>query len=200
MTKLREHFRRMGMAYVILLISLAPAAFVSQRVAINVQNREQARVDAAVRDVIDTADRHFTDVTHILWGVRGLFLASHKIRSTEWNLFLDSVEFSENYTGMRDLGFALRVPASDLGAHIQEQQRENRSDYAIDPPGRRNEYFPIIFLRDKDQGDVRSLGWDPYSDRARRAAMDAACDTAQPVATGPVPMSLPKGDVQMEGH
>jgi PAS domain S-box-containing protein len=200
MTKLREHLRRMGVAYIILLISLTPAAFVYQRVKANVRIREEARLNAAVRDITDQIDHQFTDVTHVLWGVRGLFLASHKVRANEWNLFLNSVQFSEKNTGMRDLGFALRVPATNLATHIQEQQRENRSDYAIGPIGERDEYFPIIFLRDQQDGDVRSLGWDPYANPERRAAMDAARDTGEPIATVEVPMARPTGEFTMTGH
>src|SRR3954471_8428116 len=201
MTKLREHLRRMGVAYIILFVSLAPGAFVFERVRINVRTREETRLNNAVRDITERIDSRFTDVTHVLWGVRGLFLASRSVRPAEWNLFLDSVQFSEKNMGLRDLGFALRVPAADLPHHIERQQREIRSDYRIDGPvGQRSEYFPIIFLRDKDAGDVRALGWDPYANPERRAAMDAARDTAEPVATGPVPMAKPAGEVLMEGH
>jgi PAS domain S-box-containing protein len=201
MSNLREHLRRMGVAYIILLVSLAPAAFVFQRVRFNVQAREEARLNNAVRDLTDHVESHFTDATHVLWGIRGLFLASHKVRPTEWNLFLDSVEFSEETTGFRDLGFALRVPATNLTAHIEEQRREMRPGYKIGgPASARSEYFPIIFLRDKEAGDVRALGWDPYANPERRAAMEAARDTAEPVATVPVPMALPNGDFSMHGH
>jgi PAS domain S-box-containing protein len=201
MTKLREHLRRMGVAYIVLFVSLAPTAFIFERVRINVRNREEARMESAVRDITEKIDSQCTDVTHLLWGVRGLFLASRSVRPAEWNLFLDSVEFSEQKMGLRDLGFALRVPAADLPRHIQQQQREIRSDYSIGGPvGERPEYFPIIFLRDKEAGDVRALGWDPYASPERRAAMDSARDTAEPVATVAVPMSRPTGDVSMEGH
>jgi PAS domain S-box-containing protein len=201
MMKLREHLRRMGVAYIILLVSLSPAALVYHRVQINSENREQARLNSAVRDITEQVRRHFTDVTHVLWGVRGLFLASHQVRPKEWNLFLDAVEFSEESTGMRDLGFALRVPGTNLLTHVAEQKRDFRADYFVAPSGQRDEYFPIIFLRDKDDGDVRSLGWDPYANTARRAAMDAARDSGDPVATVVVPMARPsQEDFSMEGH
>jgi PAS domain S-box-containing protein len=200
MTKFREHLRRMGVAYIILLVSLSPAAFVYQRVKINVESREQARLGNAVRDLTEQVRRHFTDATHVLWGVRGLFLAGQKIRPNEWNLFLDAVEFSEESTGLRDLGFALRVNATNLSTHLLEQRREFRPDYAIGPKGEREEYFPIIFLRDKDQGDIRSLGWDPYASTERRAAMDAARDTGDPIATMDVPMAKPNGEYTMRGY
>jgi PAS domain S-box-containing protein len=201
MTKFRDHLRRMGVAYIILLVSLAPAAFVFQRVRINVESREQARLNAAVRDITAAVDQHFTDATHVLWGVRGLFLASRSVRSDEWNIFLDSVGFSESVMGFRDLGFALRVPSTNVEAHVQKQQREGRSDYKISGPiGQRPEYFPIIFLRDKDEGDVRALGWDPYANPERRAAMDEARDTGEPVATVAVQMARPTGEFDMVGH
>lgn len=201
MTKLREHLRRMGVAYIILLVSLVPAVFVYYRVCANVQAREQVRLNTSVRDLTAAVDKHFTDVTHVFWGVRGLFLASRSVRPDEWNIFLDSVGFSEPAMGFRDLGFALRVPATNLQTHIQKQQRDVRADYKIGgPAAERAEYFPIIFLRDKDDGDVRSLGWDPYASPERRAAMDAARDTCEPVATVSVPMARPTGDFDMEGH
>ena len=80
MTKLREHLRRMGVAYIVLLVSLAPTAFIFERVRINVRNREEARMESAVRDITEKIDSQCTDVTHLLWGVRGLFLASRSVR------------------------------------------------------------------------------------------------------------------------
>jgi PAS domain S-box-containing protein len=200
MTKLREHIGRMGVAYLILLVSLIPAALLHYRVSENVRAREEARLTSAVRDVTEQVDRHLTDVTHVLWGVRGLFVASSKVRPEEWNLFLDSVEYSDKYTGFRDLGFALRVPATNLATHVERQRRDVRPDYKINPLREREEYFPIIFLRDQEAGNVASLGWDPYSNPARRDAMDEARDSAEPVATPPIPMARPNGEFSLTGQ
>lgn len=200
MTKLREHIRRMGVPYLILLVSLTPAALLHYRVSENVRAREEARLNSAVRDLTEQADRHLTDISHVLWGVRGLFVASSKVRPEEWNLFLDSVDYSDKYTGFRDLGFAMRVPATNLAAHIEKHRREIRPDYKISPVREREEYFPIIFLRDQEAGNVASLGWDPYSNPERRAAMDEARDTAAPVATPPVPMARPNGEFSHTGQ
>jgi PAS domain S-box-containing protein len=200
MTKLREHIRRMGLAYLILLVSLIPAALLHYRVSENVRAREEARLSIAVRDQTEKVDRHLTDITHVLWGVRGLFVASSTVRPEEWNLFLDSVEYSDKYTGFRDLGFALRVPATNVTKHVEKQRRENRPDYKITPIREREEYFPIIYLRDQEAGNVTSLGWDPYSNAARRAAMEEARDTAEPVATPPIAMARPNGEFSLTGQ
>jgi CHASE1-domain containing sensor protein len=122
------------------------------------------------------------------------------VRAEEWNLFLDSVEYSDKYTGFRDLGFALRVPATNVIEHIAKQRLENRANYNITPNRERSEYFPIIYLRDQEAGNVTSLGWDPYSNEARRAAMEEARDTAEPVATPPIPMARPSGEFSLTGQ
>jgi|GEM_PF-653207 len=190
----------MGPAYLVFLISLIPAIIVSSRVRYNLNKRDADRLDQIVSETADHIDRHLNQVTTLLQSVRGLFLATQKIRAREWNLFLDSLGFSETATGLRDIGFALRISAADREWHLLELGRDVRADYNIGPKGDRPEYFPIIFLRDADFGDVQALGWDPYSDEQRHLAMDRARDLALPVATDRITMLLPNGRSPMEGR
>ncbi len=199
LSRLRGHIRRMGLAYLIFLISLFPAAIVSSRVHYNLQSRDQDRLNALVAAQREHIDRHFGEVAQMLNGVRGLFLANHKIRPTEWNLFLDSIGFTESATGFRDLGFARRVQAAELPSHVAEMTGI-REDYSVEPPSQRAEYFPIIFMRDKDAGNFQGFGWDPYSSPIRRAAMDRARDTGFATCTDKFLMTQPGTNQKIEGH
>lgn len=189
----------MGSAYLIFLISLFPATIVYARIRYNLHTHEQDRLNGILAEQREHIDRRLGEVAHTLYGVRGLFLANNQIRAEEWNLYLDSLGFTENATGFRDLGFAVRVPAADLERH-KARFKALRADYSVDPAGRRDEYFPIIFLRDKDMGDVQALGWDPYSSDVRRAAMDRARDSGFPACTDSSEMLLPNTDRTLKGH
>ncbi len=197
--RVREHRRRFGVAYLILLISLIPAVIVTGRVRFNTVRRDQERLKALAANERETVQRHFEKVTSILHGVRGLFLASSKVRVNEWNLFLESLNFDEKSTGFRDLGFAFRVPRSGIEAHLTEWMTQ-RADYSILPPGERPEYFPILYLRDGSTGDIQAFGWDPYASPLRHAAMDQARDTGEPVCTAEIKMSFPNGKPAGTGH
>lgn len=193
------HVRRYSLAYWILLISLLPGLFVCGRVRYNTVMRDVQRMKALAKDENARAQREIQKAISVLHGIRGLFLASSKVRPAEWNLFLQSLGFNETKAGFRDFGFAVRISESELPAHLAEMKAQ-RSDYAIFPPGRRPEYFPILFMRDGHLGDVSAFGWDPYASDVRREAMEEARDTGQTVCTARMRMVTPAGDHPYEGH
>jgi PAS domain S-box-containing protein len=191
--------RRFHVAYWILFISLIPAVIVCGRVRYNTVMRDVQRMKNIGQDEKSRADRRVEKTIGALNGIRGLFMASSKVRPAEWNLFLQSLNFDERAAGLRDVGFAVRVRQTDLPAHLDDMATQ-RADYTIDPPGPRSEYFPILFLRDGQLGDLKAFGWDPYSSKIRRATMDKARDAGKGVCTPTITMHVPAGDHPFEGH
>lgn len=196
---MREELRGMGSAYLILLVSAIPGMLLFWRADHVLNYRDRQRLETEAVQARDQVEGCFRDVSQVLHGVRGIFLASQEINGQEWNLILDSVGFTESSTGFRDLGFALRVKAADLEKHTKDYQAV-RNGYRVFPGGDRPEYFPIIFLRDQKLGDVKALGWDPHSSSARRAVMEAARDLGNPVATPRIEMRQPGTLERMNGH
>lgn len=200
MVRARDHVRRMGVAYLIFMVSLLPAAIVYFRAEYNFEMRDEARLAEVADRAREKIERHFEEVDAVLRGIRGLFLAGGTVVPEEWNLFLQSLQSPELTTGFRDFGFAMRVAHGGLAEHTN-LVRTIRTNYLVYPFGEREEYFPIIYLRDVDAGDVNGLGWDPFANAERRAAMEVARDSGEAASTKGVAMAMPEGEMMsMRGH
>src|SRR5260370_41051291 len=64
--------------------------------------------------------------------------------------------------------------------------REGNPSFKIWPEGNRAEYHSIIYLEPVDRRNQVAIGYDMFTDRTRRAAMEQARDTGLPTASGRV--------------
>jgi len=66
--------------------------------------------------------------------------------------------------------------------------REFSSDGPQQPAGERQRYVPVQFIEPLNS-NAGALGYDLNSDPRRQAALEQACDSAQPVATAPIKLA-----------
>src|SRR2546429_9583846 len=97
--ELREHFRRMRAAYLVLLISLIPTLIAHRRVKYNVMARDQARFEQAVQSTRDALTQGMGGYLSALRGLRGLFEANQKVRPEKWEKNDRSTDLKWNYRG-----------------------------------------------------------------------------------------------------
>ena len=179
----REHFRRMGVAYLVLIISLIPALITYRRVKANAAAREEARFEQAVRATEILLLERMENFISALRGARGLFDANPVVEPEQWYKYAASIDLKWNYRGLLDIGFAQRVLAEGKQAHIAAMRAKGYVSYAIQPEGEREEYFPVIYSSSATNSPRWAPGWDQYADPKRRAAMEQAWDTDRPTAT-----------------
>src|SRR5213083_1293676 len=106
---LREHFRRMGAAYLVLILSLIPTFLAYRRLKENAAARDQARFEQAVQSTEEALVHGMENFVSALRGVRGLFDANQEVGPEHWQKFAHSIDLNWNYRGMLDIGFAERV-------------------------------------------------------------------------------------------
>ncbi|MDX1950704.1 MAG: hypothetical protein SFY81_00890, partial [Verrucomicrobiota bacterium] len=71
--RLRDHLRRMGLAYLVLLITFIPAGIAFYRARSNVHSKEAYRFNSIVSDSTALLERRFNETVQVLEGIRGLF-------------------------------------------------------------------------------------------------------------------------------
>ena len=126
------------------------------------------------------------DNEHLLQGCAGLFNATANVNRENWRVYLEALEPEQNYPGVEGVGFAQRVSPAEKAAHLEQLRAEGFPEYAIWPEGERAEYFPIVYLEPFRDRNLRALGYDMFSEEARRAAMEQARDTGQASLSGKV--------------
>lgn len=101
----------------------------------------------------------------------------------DWREYMSRISLDGERDLGRSIGFLPRITNRDLARHELERQRAGVPGYHVWPPGDRPVYFPVAKLEPPAQA-ATALGYDGYSDPARRPAMDRAIATGNAAMTG----------------
>lgn len=163
----------------------------------NIQRDAMQRFDQTVQRIEETLRVRMQHHAQILYGARGLILASENVDRKEWHDFVNSLTLEVHYPGIQAVGLSLRVPSSEYSRHTQKIRAQGFPRYAIGPPGSRDEYFPIVYIEPFEGSNLRAFGYDMYAEPTRRAAMRYARDQSTPALSGKVVLVQETGaDVQ----
>ncbi len=147
------------------------------------QTEAGARFEFRVRQITDTIRGRLADHEELLRGGAGLFAASGFVERQGWRTYMASLNLEQRYPGIQGVGFSLRIPAGEREAHERRMRADGFPKYAIRPAGGRPEYTAIIYMEPFKGRNTGVLGYDMYTEPARRAAMDLARDTGNVAVT-----------------
>jgi len=170
-----------------LVISIAAWRFTEQRVAAEAESKFQHEVAQAV----GALDRRFQDNVNLLVGLRGLFVASDRVDRDDFQRYLSGFNLRQRYAGVRLVSYVQYVPGSEK-TRFEESVRRDRSidprgypEFAIKPPGMRGDYMVVTYI-EPFAGNERAFGFDVYSERQRRPAVEFARDSGRATASEPI--------------
>ena len=161
------------------------------------EDEDRRRLAAAEQAVIGTIEVHLARQIALLRGAAGA-LVGHAaaqaaagplgivIDAPAFDRFIAGLELRRLHPGVQGMAVALRVEAGRTKAVEAARRAEGAPGYAIHPPGERPLKFPIIYIAPDDERNRAALGFDMYTDEARRTAMDSAIASAMPAASAPV--------------
>jgi len=138
------------------------------------------------RDVAANIDRRLDVYEEVLLATCGFLRGSVDVGRAEFAAYYTLLHLNERFPGIEALGIAALIPPGRLDAHVAAMRAQGFRDYAIKPPGPRPVITSIIRIEPFSGRNLRAFGYDMFSQPARRAAMEAARDTGQAVATGKV--------------
>ena len=184
---LRGFLDRTPAAYVVLLGTLLLTLLAWYYVDQNVENRERARFEETVTVTKEAVDQRMSAYVDAMLDGRGLFYASSSsVERDEWRDYVAGSDVSSRYPGIQALGYVERVRPEEREGHVDQVREEGLDSYELRPSGERYEYFPVVYLEPSEASDSGMLGYDVYSHRVNRAAMEQARDTGLPRASGKV--------------
>ena len=179
-------FRNLWLALVVLILGLlltALATFYSLKEAESDKDKEFQLTCNKIKAVI-IARLH--SHAQLLRCSASLFQASDSVTRNEWRLFNKFSNISQNLPGIQGLGYSLIVPKNKLKQHIQSIRKEGFLDYNIKPAGDREIYTSIIYLEPFVGRNLRAFGYDMFTERVRREAMELARDSNLAILSGKV--------------
>ncbi len=151
------------------------------------RDRGRARFETLANDVVDLVNER-TDLHVSLLRSISAFLSTEDAYADRgpFARFVTSFDLDEHYRGADGYGLAPLLPAGQEAvaeARIEENYGIGR---AVFPQTDQRWRAPVVILEPSDDTKRKALGYDMYSDPERRAAMQAAIESGEPTATGPV--------------
>ena len=160
-----ERVVRHATVAVVAFASFALSGFAWREARDQALSEESLRFELRVRDVANELRGRLLDYEQVLRGAVALFHASQKVERGEWETYVRMLDTQSSYPSLRVVGYA----------HAE---------------GART---PITFAAPPDDVNARAIGFDLSADPTRRAAMDQARDTGEPVLTAPVQLLRDRG-------
>ncbi|MFL6621314.1 MAG: CHASE domain-containing protein [Sulfurifustaceae bacterium] len=161
---------------------LTGAAWYAVRTSVDLY--ESARFEVFVDQIHDDISFRMRTYVNALIQTKGMFVVAGKVSREDFARYVRTVTLMKRYPGIQGIGYAARVPAADLARFVARERAPGLPQYKVWPEGRRDEYFPVLYLEPSDWRNQRAFGYDMASEPTRAAAMHAARDSGEPSLSG----------------
>jgi signal transduction histidine kinase len=189
--------------FVFPLIIVAAAVVAHLFMAENGRRREHERVDGRAHAVAGNLEARVKAYGGVLYGVRGLFVASRNVSASEFHASHAGNAIEQRYPGVKVVGYADLLRRDQIAARVREVRRGTRAGglryprFRIHPAPAAGaaRVAPITYLEPQETNEP-AFGLDFLSEPSRRAALERTFETALPEATAPVRLIQEPGQQQ----
>src|SRR5579859_2881445 len=172
---LRRHFHRMRVAYVVLALSLIPAAVVYFRVRASVAARERNQFERLAEQKEKEITQRLPSYVDELLGFRGLFAAKRTVSAEDWQRYVESLEIQPSVSGIRAFGYLKRVNPGDQDAFAK--LATDGHDLTIHPTNDHVVYFPVLYFNPTEASAPAQFGLDHYANAELQTVLEEAEDS-----------------------
>src|SRR5690606_2821501 len=109
----------------------------------------------------------------------GVAVGPDRLSAAEFKAFTDRLELRRRYPGIQGIGYTARIAPDRLSAVIEARRREGDPDFDVWPAEPRDEFHSILYLAPLDQRNRQAIGYDMFTEEARREAMIRARDSGE---------------------
>ncbi|MFC0679365.1 CHASE domain-containing protein [Lysobacter korlensis] len=151
-----------------------------------IRSQDSLAFENEVLQVRDAINQRLAVTSNLLRGTAGLFDASEQVSREEFRRYVDSLDLRARYPGILGIGFTRRLEPYEVHAFEQRARAAGLADFKVWPKAPRDEYYSIEYLEPMDRRNAAALGFDMSTEPVRRAAMAAAREQRDLVASGKV--------------
>ncbi len=180
--------------YITFIIGFSLSIFAAWFTYYHYNEKEKLRFELASNEIITLIKTRMHAYEQVLKSGVALFSATNSINKNEWAIFVKEHKLDENFKGIQGFGYSEAVYLKNLKNHEKKMQEEGYLNYYVRPKGEREFYAPVILLEPYNEKNKKVIGFDVFSEKVRRAAIQKAMESGEAVITGKVTL------VQEEAH
>ncbi len=138
--------------------------------------------DFGLRQTASRIEQRMASYEQMLHGVQGLFMADEAIQRNSFITYVNALQAGSGIAGLQAIAYAPYLTSERIDAPLppprDQAPRSNKP-----PSSALNAYAPITYIAPPTGVNLKALGFDPYTDPVRRAAMEQAVDSGNAAIT-----------------
>ena len=149
--------------------------------------RDAAQLNTRATAIASALERRANASVAYLRAGAALLSTMDEVQPGEFRRFVSELRLDADYRGAEGIGWAEVVRPNEITA-FEERYADLPTPLLVNPrpDGSASFATPVTFLQPDTERNRRALGYDMYSEPTRRAAMQEAERTTQPIASGKV--------------
>ncbi|GGA10634.1 hypothetical protein GCM10010923_21510 [Blastomonas marina] len=159
--------------------------YVWRFISVNEYDEARSNFAAMAADTEEALGHRLQIYQRALEGAAALATVDNDITPSEWRTYIDRLEISRAYPGMRGFGMFEAVAAEDLPAYRAEFAREFGNRFEVHPRVERDQHF-VINRIEPLESNLAALGLDLAFEEGRREAIALSTSSRNPVLTRPI--------------
>lgn len=165
----------------IVLAAFLFATFWSWQTARDRLDKEyQRNIDQNISTIESSIEERLASYSVTLGASAALFRASDEVTRSEWRDFQNTLNVSSLHPGVLGIGYAPVIDKDQLSEHTKTIRQQGFDNYNVRPKRSASTYAPVVFpvnhVTPPTANNSRSFGFDMYSDKTRRRAMQTSVD------------------------
>ena len=173
-------------ALLVFVFSMLVTGLLVAGVAMSIERQDRLAFDYEVERTRDAIEQRLAVTANLLRGTAGLFEASHEVSGAEFRRYVDTLQLRTRYPGILGIGFARWLEPGEAPGFEAAVRAEGRPSFHLWPASSRPYASSILYLEPFDRRNAAAIGFDMLSEPTRRAAMLAARERGEMVASGKV--------------
>lgn len=166
-----------------LIITLTAVRYASK----NNDNKVHARFEAETTIFENLILKRLEIYKNSLLAGSAFLTTSGPVSRDEWKEFISNLKILDNYPGIQGISFVEHIEGKTaLREHIARQLASGQGTYSIYPAGDRLIYTPVVYLEPATEPNLKTIGFDLYSEEARRKTLELVRDSGFPQITSTV--------------
>ena len=188
-----NHFWRMRVAYLVLLITLIVTTLTFFHFRENSRTRDLLRFERLVVRAQTGIDHRIVRCVDQMYNMRALFATTPNVSRKEWDQFIAALPAWKDDLGIRSMGYVEKVPLAARDEFLKRRRADTDPNFAISPEGERPVYYSLVCYSIFGTHGQVPLGLDHGIQPQRLKVIEQAIDENKPFATVKVDFLMPQG-------
>lgn len=182
----RAFLRKSVNLWGLILVSVAVTYFAWSYTKSYYEDQAKKLFLAHVHEDLDHLNRQLARYETVLRSGVAFLQGSDNVTRQEWHDFVDMLDLDTYYPGMQGVGYAKMLQPEEVSSTQMQMRSDGYPTFQLRPSGKRELYSSILYIEPMDRRNLRAIGYDMFSERMRRFAMERARDTGLPTLSGRV--------------